>query len=512
MSQPWWRGAVVYHVYVRSFFDANGDGQGDLPGVAAKLDYIKSLGVDAVWLSPIHPSPNRDWGYDVADYEAVQPDYGTLADFEALIDQAHGLGLKVIMDEVLAHTSDEHAWFKDSMRRGDKADWYVWADPGEDGTAPNNWLSAFGGPAWAYQPARRQHYHHKFLRQQPKLNWRNPDAKAAALGVLDFWLAKGADGFRLDVANAYLHDETLTDNPAVPVAQRTRYHWSHAANLQEHWHDSNLVENHEALDEVRRVVERYDDRFVFGEFSEEAGRCGGFAASDEGLHAGYSFPLLIASKLSPEFILKHFAELAQNERHWPCISFSNHDVPRTLTRFGGKDAPPELARMMLALLLTLRGTTLLYQGEELGLPEADLTREQLRDPVGDLYWPVHKGRDGCRTPMPWSAGANHGFTTGTPWLPAAPEHAGLTVEAQEADEGSTLALARKLIALRRDSPALRLGHIRFIDDSLLSFEREHEGECILCAFNMSAEAADLPADGATLIEQTGPYGFRLARL
>jgi alpha-glucosidase len=510
MSRPWWRGAVVYHVYVRSFFDSNGDGQGDLPGVAAKLDYIKSLGVDAVWLSPIHPSPNRDWGYDVADYEAVQHDYGTLADFEALIGKAHGLGLKVIMDEVLAHTSDEHAWFKDSMRRGEKADWYVWADPGEDGTAPNNWLSAFGGPAWAYQPARRQHYHHKFLRQQPKLNWRNPDARAAALGVLDFWLAKGVDGFRLDVANAYLHDETLTDNPAVPVTERTRYHWSHAANLQEHWHDSNLAENHEALDAVRRVVERYDDRFVFGEFSEEAGRCGGFAASDEGLHAGYSFPLLIASKLSPDVILKHFAELAEHDRHWPCISFSNHDVPRTLTRFGGKDAPPELARMMLALLLTLRGTTLLYQGEELGLPEADLTREQLRDPVGDLYWPVHKGRDGCRTPMPWSSAPHHGFTTGAPWLPAAPEHNLLTVEAQEADEGSTLALARKLIALRREHEALRLGDITFRDDpaSLLVFQRG----AILCAFNMSGDDAALPSEGETLIEQTGRYGFRIAAL
>jgi len=510
MSEPWWRGAVVYHVYVRSFFDSNGDGQGDLPGVEAKLDYIKSLGVDAVWLSPIHPSPNRDWGYDVADYEGVQHDYGTLEDFQRLLDAAHGKSLKIILDEVLAHTSDEHAWFKDSMKRGDKADWYVWADPGDDGTAPNNWLSAFGGPAWAYQPARRQHYHHKFLRQQPKLNWRNPDARAAALGVLDFWLARGVDGFRLDVANAYLHDETLTDNPAVPVPQRTKWHWSHAANLQEHWHDSNLVENVEALNAVREVVDRYPDRFVFGEFSEEAGRCGGFAASDEGLHAGYSFPLLIANKLSPEVIRKHFAELAEHPGHWPCISFSNHDVPRTLTRFGGKDAPPELARMMLALLFSLRGTTLLYQGEELGLPEAELTREQLRDPVGDLYWPVHKGRDGCRTPMPWGGGPNHGFTSGTPWLPAAREHDALTVEKQEADPGSTLALARRLIALRKEHAALRLGGIVFPDVAapLLVFERDG----ILCAFNMSSDPALLPSDGETLIEQTGPYGFRIAKL
>ncbi|MGE5565292.1 MAG: alpha-glucosidase [Parcubacteria group bacterium] len=509
-GEPWWRGAVVYHVYVRSFFDSNGDGQGDLPGVEAKLDYIKSLGVDAIWLSPIHPSPNRDWGYDVSDYHGVQHDYGTLEDFERLLDSAHAKGLKIILDEVLAHTSDEHEWFASSREKGAKADWYVWADPQEDGTAPNNWLSAFGGPAWAYQPARRQHYHHKFLRQQPKLNWRNPDARAAALEVLDFWLAKGVDGFRLDVANAYLHDETLTDNPAVPVPQRTTWHWSHAANLQEHWHDSNLVENVEALAEVRRVVERYPDRFVFGEFSEEAGRCGGFAASDEGLHAGYSFPLLIAHKLGPGFIRRHFAELEQHPDHWPCISFSNHDVTRTLTRFGGKDAPQALARMMLALLFCLRGTTLLYQGEELGLPEAALTREQLRDPVGDLYWPVSKGRDGARTPMPWGSGENLGFSTGTPWLPAAPEHAGLTVEAQDADPDSTLAMARKLIALRRETPALRLGGIRFREANgpVLAFERDN----VLCAFNMSGEAVELPGEGRTLIEQTGPYAFRLARL
>ncbi len=495
---PWWRGATVYHVYVRSFFDSNGDGQGDLPGVAAKLDYIASLGVDALWLSPIHPSPNRDWGYDVADYHGVQHDYGTLADFEALLAAAHARGLKVILDEVLAHTSDEHEWFKDSMRRGDKADWYVWADPRADGTAPNNWLSAFGGPAWAYQPARRQHYHHKFLRQQPKLNWRNPEARAAALDVLDFWLAKGVDGFRLDVANAYLHDAALTDNP--PATDRTGWHWSHAANLQLHHHDSNLEENTRALDAVRRVVERYDDRFVFGEFSEEAGRCGGFAASDEGLHAGYSFPLLIANRLGPAFIREHFAELENHPDHWPCITFSNHDAPRTLTRFGGKDAPPELARMMLALLLTLRGTTLLYQGEELGLPEADLTREQLRDPVGDLYWPVHKGRDGCRTPMPWNDGPSLGFSAGTPWLPAAPEHAALTVEAQEADPDSTLALARRLIALKRGTPALRHGAIHFVDapEPLLVFDRDG----LRCTFNMGNK----PAGGLE------PYGFTIPGL
>ena len=214
---PWWKGAVVYQVYIRSFADSNGDGYGDFAGLMARLDYIASLGVDALWLSPVHPSPNRDWGYDVSDFETVHPDYGTLADFDALLAACHARGIKVLLDEVLCHTSDEHAWFADSLARGPRSDWYVWAEPALDGTAPNNWLSAFGGPAWAYQPARRQHYHHKFLRQQPKLNWRNGDAKKAALDVLDLWLGRGVDGYRLDVANAYLHDPSLADKWAPVV-------------------------------------------------------------------------------------------------------------------------------------------------------------------------------------------------------------------------------------------------------------------------------------------------------
>jgi alpha-glucosidase len=268
---PWWKGAVVYHIYVRSFFDSDGDGHGDLAGVMAKLDYLKSLGVDAIWLSPIHPSPNRDWGYDVSDYDDVHPDYGSVEDFQALTKAAHGLGLKVLLDEVLAHTSDEHPWFtasRDEGPEGDKADWYVWADPADDGTAPNNWLSVFGGPAWAYQPARRQHYHHKFLRQQPKLNWRQPQAKAAALKVLDTWLTRGADGFRLDVANAFLHDGALRDNPPIPAADRDRAAWAHASDMQRHLFDANLPETIPLLDEVRRRVEAHGaDGFVFGEFS-----------------------------------------------------------------------------------------------------------------------------------------------------------------------------------------------------------------------------------------------------
>ena len=258
-TRPWWQGAVIYQIYIRSFCDGNGDGVGDFAGLLGKMDYLAGLGIDAIWLSPIHPTPNRDWGYDVSDYEGVNPEYGTLDEFDAVLAAAHARGLKVITDEVLAHTSDEHPWFRESLKNGDKKDWFVWAPPRDDGTPPNNWLSAFAGEAWAYHPARRHYYHHKFLRQQPKLNWRNADARTAALSVLDFWLQRGVDGFRLDVANAYLHNSALTDNPPVPMAQRSAAHWAHAPNLQFHYHDSNLPENVEVLNEIssdRRSLQR----------------------------------------------------------------------------------------------------------------------------------------------------------------------------------------------------------------------------------------------------------------
>jgi len=506
--RPWWRGAILYHIYVRSFFDSDGDGQGDLAGVEAKLDYIKGLGVDGIWLSPIHPSPNRDWGYDVADFEGVQPDYGSEDDFHHLLEAAHAKGLRVVLDEVLSHTSDEHPWFVESLtggRDGPKADWYVWADPSQDGTAPNNWLSVFGGPAWAYQPARRQHYHHKFLRQQPKLNWRSPGARQAALSVLDHWLRKGVDGFRLDVAGTFLHDAALRDNPPVSTDERSDHHWSHAANLQSHLFDSNLPENIEMLEIIRQRVEAYGERFVFGEFSEEEERSGAYLSPQEGLHSAYTFVLLLARKLTPAFIQDHYATLAAHPAHWPTISFSNHDVARTVSRFGGDGPAPELAKMMFAVLLSLKGTTLVYQGEELGLPQASLRRQELRDPVGDLYWPYSAGRDGARTPMPWSAGPSLGFTTGSPWLPAAPEHGGLTVESQEADPESNLAFARQMIAFRKASAALTLGSLEFLEvaEPILAFVRREEGEAIACLFNFSAEPRFVEApelEGSILLE------------
>ena len=490
-SLPWWRGASVYQVYVRSFCDGNGDGQGDFAGLTSKLDYIKSLGVDAIWLSPVHPSPNRDWGYDVSDYDGVHPDYGTLEDFAALVEAAHARGLKILLDEVLAHTSDEHAWFAAS-RDGDvqKRDWYVWADPKDDGTVPNNWLSVFGGPAWSYQPARRQYYHHKFLRQQPKLNWTQEDAREAALRVLDLWLQRGVDGFRLDVANAFLHDTNLTDNPAIPAAARGMAEWSAAANMQRHLHDSNLEENRTLLDVIRRRVDGFEDRFVFGEFSEEFERSGCYLSPEEGLHAGYNFALLLATDAAA--IRAHLQTLAHFPDHWPCIAFSNHDVIRAATRFG-----PDAAKAMLALLCALRGTILLYQGEELGLPEVELRRDQLKDPVGDLYYPLFKGRDGCRTPMPWDASVPQlGFSSGTPWLPLGPSHAALAVSNQELDPDSHLVYTRNLLAARKAHPALRTGTLTLLPGDVLAFVREAQGERIVCVFN--------PGEGSVRFDLPGP--------
>jgi alpha-glucosidase len=505
----WWRGAAIYQVYVRSFCDGNGDGQGDFAGLMGRLDYIRSLGVDAIWLSPIHPSPNRDWGYDVCDYEGVHPDYGTLQDFAALVDAAHARGLKIILDEVLCHTSDEHAWFAAS-RDGDasKRDWYVWAPPRDDGTVPNNWLSVFGGPAWSYQPARRDYYHHKFLRQQPKLNWMNMDAREAALKVLDLWLARGVDGYRLDVANAFLHDTALTDNPAIPPGRRGAMEWSAAANMQRHLHDSNLEENKGVLDVIRRRVEAFDDRFVFGEFSEEFERSGCYLPPDKGLHAGYNFALLLAA--DPQAIRAHLETLAQYPDHWPCVAFSNHDVIRTATRFGA-----DAVRAMLALLCALRGTVLLYQGEELGLPEVDLARDQLRDPVGDLYYPLFKGRDGCRTPMPWDkTKPNLGFSSGTPWLPPGPEHAALAVSEQEKDPQSALVFTRSLLAARKAHPALRGGSLELLPGPLLAFIRRGGTQAIACVFNLTDSEAsfDLPGPAQPLPFGTGEAALSGARL
>jgi alpha-glucosidase len=497
---PWWKGATVYQVYPRSFADSTGTGVGDLDGIRRKLDYINSLGVDAIWLSPIFPSPNRDFGYDVADYCNIAPEMGSLDTFDKLTEEVHERGMKLILDQVLAHSSDQHDWFKESLLSQDseKSNWYVWADAKEDGTPPNNWMSAFGGSAWSWHPVRRQYYHHKFLKQQPKLNFHEPAVVAALMDVLRFWLDRGVDGFRLDVAHAYVHDLSLTDNLPVPRDQRTGLDWSHAPRLQQHRHDSGLPENKSAMQSVRAVLDEYENRFAFGEFAETPDMIGDYVGEPDRLHTAYTFDFLEDRTRAPAVFESYYKDVIEkNGDPWPCVTFSNHDITRPVTRWGGEKDDAPLAKYGLALLMALRGTALLYQGEELGLPDVDLLHEEIRDPVGDLYYPFGKGRDGCRTPMPWDPELPQaGFSTGTPWLPIPDYHYPLAVKNQEASRSSVLQFARAAIAFRQNHPAIKTGKITFHEsgDALLVFNRSNDEQNILCMFNPGPEEAAWPAD------------------
>lgn len=493
MTSPWWQGAVVYQIYPRSYRDSNGDGIGDLKGIEERLDYIATLGVDAIWLSPFYPSPNRDFGYDVSDYCAIASDMGTMEDFDRIVAGVHERGMKLIIDLVLSHTSEEHEWFQKSQLSddNDKSDWYVWADAKEDGTPPTNWLSPFGGTTWSWHPLRRKYYFHKFLKSQPKLNFHNPDVVDALMDVLRFWLDRGVDGFRLDVANSYVHDKELRDNPPVPMNERTLFDWGHAPRLQRHIHDSNTRENEESMKRVRAVMDEYDDRFAFGEFSEEPSMLELYAGGPDLLHTGYTFHFLESWELSPATVEANYqAPFGGHDDLFPCVTFSNHDFVRTVTRWGGGLGDDPLAMLMMTLLMTLRGTVLMYQGEEFGLPETDLAHEDIRDPVGELYFPWVKGRDGCRTPMPWHAMADHaGFSKVKPWLPIPEYHSIRAHDMQERESDSVLAHSRRIIALRKAHPSLRLGDISFMKmpDPVLAFQRVHENEKIICLFNLGRE-------------------------
>jgi alpha-glucosidase len=505
-AHDWRRGGVIYQIYPRSFLDTNGDGIGDLKGIAAKLDYVARLGVDGVWVCPFYPSPMADFGYDVSDYRGIDPMFGTLDDVKGLLAKAHSTKLKVIVDQVYSHTSDRHPWFAESRaaRENPKADWYVWADPKPDGAPVNNWLSVFGGPAWTWDARRRQHYMHSFLAEQPQLNFHNPDVRAAVLDVAKFWLDLGVDGFRLDVANHYFHDAALTDNPAKPPRAPHRPY-----SYQRHVHDRSRPETVGFLKELRALVDRYPGAMTVAEVFSEAyvERLVEYTRGDDLLHTAYGFWFLEDRPLTGELVRDALAPWSGVDA-WPSWSFSNHDVVRAVTRWGGPGPDPRLAKLLLTLLLSLRGTIFLYQGEELGLPQADVPFEKLKDPEGIRFWPHSLGRDGCRTPMTWTSSArNAGFSgAAETWLPVDPRHASLAVDAQEADADSVLNHARAMIALRRGSPALRLGSIAFhvAEGAALAFSREHAGETVHCLFNLGAEAIEIEAGFAAGAEAVGP--------
>jgi alpha-glucosidase len=506
MTDRWWQGAVIYQVYPRSFADSNGDGIGDLPGLTARLDHIAGLGVDAIWLCPVFTSPQRDFGYDVADHLEIDPIFGTLADFDAMLDRAHALGLKVLIDQVWSHSSDQHMWFRQSRaaRTGIHADWYVWADPSPDGTPPNNWLSVFGGAAWTFEPRRRQYYLHHFLPHQPQLNLHNKAVQEALLRIGKFWLDRGVDGFRLDALDFFTHDAALRRNPAAPPSAVP------AAKLfgrQVHLHDMMQPETFEFLQRIRALTDNHPGAATLGEVSSQDGafdRCRDYTQGDGLLHMAYT---LRPSREKFDWAgMRALAAEAAVDRGWLCWSFSNHDVERAVSRWNPArecHPDPRFARLLMAFQLSLRGSVLIYQGEELGLTEAELSAEQLRDPFGIAHWPEFRGRDGSRTPIPWEGAAAHGgFSTGAPWLPMPAAHLGLAVDVQERDDEGLLHAWRRFLAYRRAHPALARGTLQLLDlpEPLVGFTREDARDRVLCVFNLSPDTATTPQ------MQLPPYG------
>jgi alpha-glucosidase len=514
----WWRGAVIYQIYPRSFFDSNGDGIGDLPGIVAKLDHVASLGVDAIWLSPFFTSPQRDFGYDVSDYRSVDPIFGTIDDFDRLVAAAHQRGLRVLIDQVWSHTSNEHPWFRASRvdRTGPMEDWYVWADPKPDGTPPNNWLSVFGGAAWSWEPRRRQYYLHHFLASQPQLNLRHQAVIDALLESGEFWLKRGVDGFRLDALDFLMHDERLRDNPARPLPDGVIP--AKPFGLQHHVHDMLQPEILDFLARIRELTDRYPGATTLGEVSSQDGafeRVARYTAGSERLHTAYTLRPLRGSfdRATLRATIDEVAALGED--CWVSWSFSNHDVERAVTRWNpkrGETAPePPFTRLLMALLLTLRGSVCVYQGEELGLAEAELAFADLKDPFGITYYPEFRGRDGSRTPMPWQAGShNAGFSTApVPWLPVPLEHHRRAVDLQERDPTSLLNAWRRLLAWRKTHPALVRGALVPVPlpDPLLGFARVLGRERILVVVNLSDAPAALPLASFDAAAPLAGHGF-----
>jgi alpha-glucosidase len=498
---PWWRGAVIYQIYPRSFCDSNADGIGDLPGVTANLDYVASLGIDAIWLSPFFMSPMKDFGYDISDYCDVDPIFGTLHDFDRLMQKAHALGLKVIIDQVYSHTSDQHPWFRQSREDRDnpRADWYVWADPKADGSPPTNWQSVFAGSTWTWNARRGQYYLHNFLVEQPDLNVHNLQVQEALLACARFWLDRGVDGFRLDAVNYAMHDVLLRDNPAAPPNGRMRLR---PVDFQRALYNKSHPDLPCFVERIRATADEYDGRFLVAELGGEDNETEMklLTAGDSRFHTAYGFNFLYAEQLTPDLVRSALGAWPQETGvGWPSWAFSNHDAPRAISRW----APPPLrsacSQVAALLLMCLRGNVFLYQGEELGLPQAHIGFEDLKDPEAIANWPATLGRDGARTPMPWQSGAaNAGFSAGRPWLPVSPEHFALAVDRQQLDLGSQLAFTQRVIGLRRGSRALREGELHFVDSpaDLLVFERRFEAERLLCVFNLGVNECLWRPNGA----------------
>jgi alpha-glucosidase len=508
MKLDWWRDAVIYQIYPRSFFDSDGDGVGDLRGIRDKLRYVAELGADAIWICPFVRSPMHDFGYDVADYTAIEPMFGTLADFDALMADAKALGLRVIIDQVWNHTSIEHPWFRESCESCDnpKADWYVWADPAPDGGPPNNWRATFGGGAWTWEPKRRQYYLHNFLAEQADLNWYDASVRAALIDAGRFWLERGVDGFRLDVVNFYTHDRTLRDNPPRPTGV-PRPDGAAPNDPYFDYINRGTVSRNETLPllgEIRALMDAFPGSFTLGEISsaeDSLQTAAEFVRGKHRLHTAYNASLISDEPFTQQSLRTLLSRVDRLfDDHRICWTFGTHDFPRLKGRWDHRrrhDAELEqrLDRLLIALLVCLPGSCCIYQGDELGLTQAQLTFEQLRDPFGIANYPQILGRDGCRTPMPWTdEPPAAGFSTGaTPWLPVPAEHLPLSVARQLRDPHSLLHAYRHFLQWRKSRTALRSGAIRVLDSAapVLMFERGSGDDRLLCVFNFSADAGSL---------------------
>lgn len=495
-QKNWWKGACIYQVYPRSFMDTTGSGVGDLKGITAKLDYIASLGVDGIWVSPFFTSPMKDFGYDVSDYWNVDPMFGTLEDFKELVEESHKHGLKVIIDQVYSHTSDQHKWFQESRQdaTNEKADWYVWEEPKPDGTPPSNWQSPFGGPAWTWDNRRKQYYLHNFLSSQPDLNFHNEEVQNALFDVARFWLNLGVDGFRLDAIHCGMHNRDLTDQPPrenVPLVNKRPF------MLQQHLHSMSQPGMPALMQRFREVMDEFGDIFTVAEVGGENASdvMKTYISDNNKLSTAYSFDFLSMPSLTKECFMEVMARWqGEGDDKWPSWAFSNHDAPRVLSRWGiteeGQVPSLEQAKLFQLLLFSLRGNVFLYQGEELGLKQSELAFEELQDPEGINNWPDSMGRDGARTPIPWHAGHDYmGFSAAKPWLPVN-KHAqddAVSVQAEQAD--SALNFAKQVIAIRKASDALLLGELEFVDSEseVIAFVREFDGEKVLCLFNLSTQ-------------------------
>lgn len=519
-NEPWWKRGVIYHCYVRSFMDANGDGVGDLPGLISKLDVLRdstheSLGIDGLWLSPVYPSPGRDFGYDISDYRDIDPVYGTLDDFDRLVAGARARGIHLIMDLVVNHTSSEHPWFQlaRTSRSSPFHDYYIW-HPGNHGRPPNNWGSTFGGSAWEWNEQTGEFYLHSFLREQPDLNWRNPRVRREVHDIMRFWMERGVDGFRLDVANYYVKDARLRDNPhefvvaqPMPGNPSTTLFVPMLREVYDHTVDQ--PETHAALQEMRRVIDERPGHMMVGEITQRTLHqvLSYYGDGNNELNLVFNFFFLVRRFRAREFrnIIQQTLDLLPPDA-WPTWTLSNHDVVRAVSRYHLSAA---MAKSMLGLLLAIKGTPFLYNGEELGLANVRMPRNLIQDPVGKRYWPLPVGRDGERAPIPWNSSRGAGFTTGTPWLPlnasAAP------YDAQSADPASVLSFARRFSQFRSQHPALNGGSMSFMggpSEDCLCFRRDSAAEHLGVIINLSTRPTSLPPDsfchsGAPLFSSEG---------